>query len=423
MPGVYVRRIIDADLDKLLEGLPAVALEGAKGVGKTATASQRATRIVRLDVEAERTAFAAAPFDLVPEGTLLLDEWHRYPSCWDQVRRAVDDGAPPGSFILAGSSAPRGAAIHSGAGRIVIQRLRPLSLAERGLEEPTVSLSALLAPEKSDITGSTSVALADYVAEIFNSGFPGIRPLGPRLREERLEGYINATVQREFAEQGVIVRRPETLLAWLRAFAAATASTASYTSILDAATAGLDHKPGRDTTAVYRDVLQRAFVLDSIAAWIPWFNPLKRLATSPKHYLADPALATVLLGLDAANVMRGTDAPQTAVNQRPMLGPLFEHLVAQSVLVYAQAVGAHVGHLRQLDARHEIDLIVERGQRAVAIEVKLAQTVGSKDVRHLLWLKSELGDGLADMVVVTTGPYAYRRPDGVAVVPAALLGP
>jgi predicted AAA+ superfamily ATPase len=106
-----------------------------------------------------------------------------------------------------------------------------------------------------------------------------------------------------------------------------------------------------------------------------------------------------------------------------MLGPLFEHLVAQSVLVYAQAAGARVGHLRQRDARHEVDLIVELGQRAVAIEVKLAQTVDAKDVRHLLWLKSELGDRLADMVVVTTGPYAYRRQDGVAVVPAALLGP
>ncbi|MDR1807805.1 MAG: DUF4143 domain-containing protein [Propionibacteriaceae bacterium] len=423
MPGGYVRRIVDADLDELLDGLPAVALEGAKGVGKTATAERRATRVIRLDAAAERQAFAAAPFDLAPDGTLLLDEWQRYPAAWDQVRRAVDAGAPPGSFILAGSSAPTGAAVHSGAGRIVVRRLRPLSLAERGLDRPTVSLAGLLAGTQDTIAGQTAIGLDDYVEEIFASGFPGIRPLGPRLRRERLEGYVRATIEREFAEQGVVVRRPQTLLAWLRAFAAATASTASYTSILDAATAGLDHKPARDTTAVYRDVLARTFILDSVEAWTPWFNPLKRLATAAKHYLADPALATVLLGLDATSVVRGTDVRQTALNQRPMLGPLFEHLVAQSVLVYAQAAGALVGHVRQRDARHEIDLVVERGQRAVAIEVKLAQVVDPKDVRHLLWLKSELGAGLSDMVVVTTGTRAYRRPDGVAVVPAALLGP
>jgi predicted AAA+ superfamily ATPase len=419
----YTRRIVDTSLDELLGGLPAIALEGAKGVGKTATAARRATRTVRLDVEAERQAFAAGPFDLIPEGTLLLDEWQRLPDSWDRVRRAVDAGAPPGSFILAGSSAPADASIHSGAGRIVMRRLRPLSLAERMIDVPSVSLEMLLSGKRESIVGETAVGLGDYVNEIFASGFPGIRPLSPRLRRERLEGYVRAIVQREFGEQGVVVRRPQTLLAWLRAFAAATASTASYTSVLDAATAGLDHKPARDTTAVYRDVLQRAYILDSVDAWIPWFNPLKRLATASKHYLADPALATVLLGLDSTNVLRGTDVRQTSLNQRPMLGPLFEHLVTQSVLVYAEAVGAHVGHLRQYDARHEIDLIVERGQRAVAIEVKLAQTVDTKDVRHLLWLKSELGDGLADMMVVTTGTQAYRRPDGVAVVPAALLGP
>lgn len=106
-----------------------------------------------------------------------------------------------------------------------------------------------------------------------------------------------------------------------------------------------------------------------------------------------------------------------------MLGGLFEHLVAQSVLVYAQAAGAHVGHLRQRDGRQEIDLIVERGRSVVAIEVKLATTVRPDDVRHLLWLQERLGDTLADAVVVTTGQQAYRRPDGIAVVPAALLGP
>jgi len=417
----YITRLIDADLDELLTGLPAIALEGAKGVGKTETMARRATRVVRLDVESEREAFAASPFDLPAEGTLLLDEWQRFPESWDRVRRAVDAGAPPGSFLLAGSTVAAGTKIHSGAGRIVVRRLRPLALTERGLADPVVSLAMLMDGLQPDVSGQTSVQLADYVDEIFASGFPGVRALPRNAQEERLRGYVSHTVEREFAEQGVNVRRPQTLLAWLRAYAAATATTASYTTILDAATAGVGQKPGRDSTLVYRDVLARGYLLDPVEPWIPVFNPLKRLAQSPKHFLADPALVTVLLGLRRDAVLTGTDRVRPTLGQGSMLGPLFEHLVAQSVLAYAGS-DMTVGHLRQRDGRHEVDLIVERAGRVVAIEVKLSATVNEEDVRHLLWLRDQLGENLADAIVVTTGPYAYRRTDGIAVVPAALLG-
>ncbi|MBD5784721.1 ATP-binding protein [Cellulosimicrobium terreum] len=421
--GSYVRRLADVALDDLLVDLPAVALQGAKGVGKTATARRRAGRTVRFDVAQERDAFAAAPFDLEPQGTTLLDEWQLHPSSWDQVRRAVDDGAPPGSYILAGSSAPPGAHIHSGAGRIVTLRMRPLSLVERGVGEPAVSLSRLLDGGRGTIRSETPVDLDHYVDEIFGSGFPGLRALPTPRRETWLDGYLSHTVEKEFAEQGTSVRRPASLRAWLSAYAAATASTAAYARILDAATAGISTKPARDTTLVYRDVLSRTFVLDPIEAWIPVFNPLKRLTRTPKHFLADPALVVRLLGLHREDVRTGRDAARLDPRSGSMLGPLFEHLVAQSVQVYAQAAGARVGHLRQQDGRHEIDLVVERGRRVVAIEVKLAATVEDRDVRHLVWLRDQLGDDLVDAVVVTTGPYAYRRRDGIAVVPAALLGP
>jgi predicted AAA+ superfamily ATPase len=107
-----------------------------------------------------------------------------------------------------------------------------------------------------------------------------------------------------------------------------------------------------------------------------------------------------------------------------LLGALFESLVTQSVRVYAQASEARVQHLRTRAGEHEVDLIVERDdQRVLAIEVKLTRTVRDQDVRHLLWLRDQIGDDLLDSVVVTTGGEAYRRKDGVAVVPAALLGP
>ncbi|GAA4431616.1 DUF4143 domain-containing protein [Georgenia halophila] len=418
----YQRRIVDDTLDALTGGLPAVALEGAKGVGKTASAVERADDVVRFDVPAELSAFSAAPFDLSASGTLLLDEWHLYPECWDQVRRAVDAGAPPGSFILAGSTAPVGTRIHSGAGRIVPLRMRPLSLAERGTATPAVSLTNLLDGGREPVRARTDVVLADYVDEIFRSGYPGIRNQPDGFRNRALDGYLTHTIEREFVEQGTAVRRPQTLAAWLRAYAAATATNTSYSNLLDAATAGLPNKPSRDTTTVYRDVLSRTFVLDPIDAWIPVFNPLKQLAQAPKHFLADPALAARLLELDQAAVAAGRDDVRLDPRGGSMLGPLFEHLVAQSVLVYAQASDARVHHLRQHHGRHEVDLIVERGRRVVAMEVKLAADVDDTDVKHLVWLRAQLGEDLADALVITTGTRAYRRPDGIAVVPAALLG-
>jgi uncharacterized protein len=133
-------------------------------------------------------------------------------------------------------------------------------------------------------------------------------------------------------------------------------------------------------------------------AWHPTRNRLSRLNAAPKHQLVDPALAAVLLGA------------------------LFESLVTQSVRVYAQNAEARVGHLRTFAGNQEVDLIVERADgRILAIEVKLAQMVEDEDVRHLRWLEEKIGDELLDTLVITTGTAAYRREDGIGVVPASLL--
>jgi predicted AAA+ superfamily ATPase len=419
----YQLRLVDDELTELLDGLPAVVVQGAKGVGKTATATRRVGSVVRLDRGPERQAFAARDGEnLVTPGGVLLDEWQRLPSVWDTVRRSVDEGAPPGAFILAGSAAPPGTTIHSGAGRIVGVRMRPMSLAERGLSKPSVGLGDLLSGDGTPVHGDSSVTLSGYVDELLASGFPGIRTLGPSLRTRQLDGYLDAIVEREFAEMGVVVRRPATLRSWLTAYAAATGTTTSFTSILDAATAGLENRPAESTTLVYRDVLARTYVLDQLEPWLPTNNHLNRLTHAPKHYLADPALAARLLRLDTRTLLQG-GGDRPVPKQGTLLGNLFEHLVVQSLLVYAQAHGARVGHLRVRDGRHEIDAVVDDGSGVVAFEVKLAQDVDDRDVRHLLWLKEQLGDRVRDLVVVTTGRHAYRRPDGVAVVPAALLGP
>lgn len=421
---MYERRIIDGVLDELILALPAIALAGPKGVGKTATASQRARTTLRLDDDAQRAIYTADPDRLTSaEGPVLIDEWQRLSSVWDRVRRAVDDGASPGQFILTGSAAPAGAAIHSGAGRIVDLRMRPLALAERGLGGTTVSLRELLSGNRGPVGGETTLTVADYAEEILMSGFPGIRALPDRARRFQLDSYLATIASREFAEQGVVIRRPEALRAWLTAYAAATCTTAAYNTILNAAIGGGGNKPAKETTMTYRGVLSQLWLLDPLPPWLPGNNHFKRLSKAPKHQLADPALAARLLGADRDALLSGRRAGPTAPLDGVLLGALFEHLVGLSAIVYAEASEARVAHLRALDGDHEVDLIVERGDGIVAIEVKLAAAVGDYDVRHLHWVAERLGDRLLDAVIVTTGREAYRRRDGVAVVPAALLGP
>ena len=143
---------------------------------------------------------------------------------------------------------------------------------------------------------------------------------------------------------------------------------------------------------------------------------IRRLQQAPKHQLADPALAARLLGLSSSSLLNASGAH--------MMGPLFESLATLTVRVAAQAAEARVYHMRTQGGRHEVDLVVEGvdGQ-IVGIEVKLAAAVGDSDVKHLIWLRDQIPDRVADLVIVTTGKAAYRRPDGVAVVPLALLGP
>ncbi len=427
-PGAtgYTRRIVDAELDELIGELPALSLEGAKAVGKTATASQHAATTFLLDDSAQREIVAAEPNRLLSgRRPVLIDEWQRLPDSWDLVRRAVDSDPSPGQFLLTGSASPRGLSTHSGAGRIATIRMRPLSLAERGLARPTVSLKALLGADRPEIVGGdTTISLVDYAAEIVASGFPAIRRLRERGTRAQLDGYVDRIVERDFDDLGRPVRNPATLRRWMAAYAAATSTSASFETIRDAATSGQGDKPAKTTTIPYRDILERLWIIESVPAWLPTRNHIARLGEAPKHQLVDPALAARLLGVGVDALLDGRDAGPAFPRDGALLGALFESLVTLSVRVYAQAAEARVGHLRTRGGDREIDLIVERGDhRVVAIEVKLGRATDTRDVRHLLWLREKLGDDLIDAVVITSGSDAYRRADGIAVVPAVLLGP
>jgi predicted AAA+ superfamily ATPase len=422
--GGYRQRVLDTELDELLQSLPALSLEGPKGVGKTSTARRRGGSVVKLDDPAVLEIVRAQPSRLIT-GTppVVIDEWQRYPSSWDFVRRAVDDDPSPGRFILTGSATPTSKPTHSGAGRIVTLRMRPLTLGERGLGTPSVSLADLLTGERPDLAGTTAVTLEDYTAEILAGGFPGMRFPSTRPQRAALDGYLDRIVDVDLPELGVEVRHPGTLRRWVRAYAAATSTTASYDKIRDAATSGEDTKPAKTTTIPYRDALERLWILDPVPAWAPTRSHLHRLVGAPKHHLADPGLAARLAGVDAGALLRG-GGPDLIPHDGTFLGALFESLATMCVRVLSQAAEGRVFHFRTKGGEREVDLIVERGDgRVLAVEVKLSETVDDADVRHLVWLRDKLGDDLADAVVLTTGRYAYRRADSVAVVPLALLGP
>lgn len=421
----YARRILDGVLDELLSQLPALALEGPKAVGKTATALQRARTVRDFDDLTQR-AIAEADLGRVLDGgpaPILIDEWQKVAPVWDRVRRAVDAGAPAGSFILTGSSSPRATGTHSGAGRIVSLRMRPLSLAERWPGRATVSLAELLSGDRASVAGRTDRGLADYADEILRSGFPGIRAFHGRALRAQIDGYLARVVDRDFDELGAELRNPAALTRWLRAYAAASATTASLEKIREAATGRSEPAPARATVQSYRDILDRLFLLDEVRGWQPSHNQLAQLSLSPKHHLADPALAARLLGVTAEDLLNERAAELAGPRDGALLGLLFESLVTISMKAYAEAAEASVWHFRTRGGRHEVDIIVERHGRVVAFEVKLNEVVHDNAVTHLNWLEAQIGGDLLDKVVITTGTEAYRRKDGVAVVPAALLGP
>lgn len=419
----YVRRVLDTELDELFGEVAAIAIDGVKGVGKTTTAEQRVGAVVRLDAKAMRESIAAEPEQILGRGRpLLIDEWQKVPEVWDVVRRAVDEDPAGGQFLLTGSASPvPGATAHSGAGRIGRLRMRPMTLVERGVTHPSVSLGELLAGRRGALAGNCSMRLGDYAEEILASGFPGMRGLAGRARRFQLDSYLRNAVDRDVPEQGLAVRKPEVMLNWLRAYAAASATTASYSQILDAATAGQVDKPARSTSIAYRDVLAQLWLLDPVSAWAPG-SILTRLGQAPKHHLADPALAARLLGVTWEALLDGRGSP-VGPQAGTLLGHLFESLATLCIRVTAQSAEATVGHLRTRNGDHEIDLVVVRDDgRVLAVEVKLSSTVNDADAKHLHWLADALGSQLLDAIIVNTGPHAYRRKDGIGVVPLGLIG-
>jgi predicted AAA+ superfamily ATPase len=428
--GKEYGRLIEPYLKNIMKEFPAVAVDGLKGVGKTVSSKRVASTAFELDRPRDFDQISNAPEILSSaKPPILVDEWQRIPHVWDYVRRAVDDGAGAGSFLLTGSIANSDTDIHSGAGRIIRRRMYPLSLAERGIETPTVSLGEMLSaakPFSAKISGQTDVGFSQYVSEIAASGLPGLRKYSAESRRIAFESYFANILSHEFNQQGIRLRQPETLLRWLKAYAAGVSTDTGYNEILDASTAGEGHKPAAKTTIADREALGNLWLLDELMPWVggeDFFSGLKR---SPKHYLADPAFAAYLLGLDETVLSGARGWPAAAgrfdAKYGSILGRLFESLIQLSLNTYASVNNAQIYFVGTHSGDREIDFVVQKGSSVVACEVKFAPTVAVPDGKHLKWFAEKVGSDCLDAVIITTGGVAYRREDGIAVVPAALLG-
>ena len=416
----YLLRYVDFALDELLPELHGIAIDGPKGVGKTLTASRRANKIMRLDLPDTRNVVASQTCtELTAAAVVLIDEWQHYPPVWNAARRLIDEKSPT-RFVFTGSASPiAGANTHSGAGRIISLRMRPLALSERVGTQPSIFVRSMFTNPKGAtlIQGNSSFTFADYALEICATGFPDINRLSPRIRRMSIEGYITRIVDRDLPEAGIPIRRPAALRAWLAAYAAATATTASYTKILTAALPAEGEQPSKSAALNYRDLLAKMWILDPLPAWMPTHAPFTRLSKAPKHHLADPGIAAYLMGV-SEDVLTSGDA-----GTQEIFGQLFESLLLLTLRGVAPLSEAHAYHFRTPNGEHEVDVILERFDgKCIAFEAKSSAEIVADDVKHLNWLERKLGNRLLDKVLVYTGKYAYRRPDGVAVVPLAMLG-
>ena len=402
-----------------LRAVPTVVIEGARGVGKTATARQQARSEVLFDVDSHARALAELDPTAILEGPepRLLDEWQHSPAVWNHIRRASDEGRRPGRFILTGSAVPADDATrHTGAGRVSRIRLRPMTLFETGLSNGAVSLGALLSSARvADQSGGAS--LSDVTEALCRGGWPANIDAGTDAAQQYVRDYLDEIHRADIVHPNGSGRDSVSMRRLLRSLARNTATEASQTTL--ALDAGGERPLHRDTVRAYLDSLERVFAIEDQPAWSARLRSRSRLRRSSKRHFVDPSLAVAALRAGPNRLERDLE----------LLGLLFESLVLRDLRVYAGAHDGEVYHYRD-NTGLELDAVVETAAGAwLAVEAKLG---GPKAIeggaRSLLSLRARVdaaavGEPTKLVVVTAVGGYCYERPDGVAVVPIAALGP
>ena len=415
----YRPRICDAILQRMLRTSGAVLVSGPGRCGKTSTAAHAAGSALFLQDPERRSGYlrmaqTQPSFLLRGEKPRLLDEWQDALILWDAVRFAVDQTPGMGQFILTGSVSPdwdkefmagKGGSgadesqkiRHTGTGRIAEMMMRPMSLRESGESDGTVSLKRLF-DGQSDVAAESRITLEDLAYAICRGGWPESMDMEKSSALESVRDYADALCRRDLSAADGSRKNPDRAGAILRSDV-----RASGISLTD------------KTLEVYLSALRRIFIVEDIRAWQPHLRSMTKIRASAKRQLCDPSIAAAALGM----------GPEDILNDFEHFGFLFESLCARDLRVYTEPLRGTVRHYS--DSRGlKADLIVTLGDgRWAAADVRLGSDETEEGARDLIRLAGDIDTerlrAPSFLMVITGGGFAYRRSDGVFVVPVGCL--
>jgi predicted AAA+ superfamily ATPase len=419
MERKYLRRIADDVLATALEASGAALIEGPKWCGKTRTAAERAaSQLLMQDPDHTESYLKAA--DTKPSLLLkgdtprLIDEWQMAPVLWDAVRFAVDQRGESGQFILTGSAVPKDNAIwHTGTGRISRLLMRTMTLFESLESSGDISLAELFDGSCGG-DGFSVLTIEKLAFALTRGGWPASIGEKETVALKRVYDYVDAVINIDVSRVDGVKKSPARVRALMRSLARNVSTMANMTTIRNDIASDED-TISEKTIASYLNALRRIYVVEDLPAWNPAMRSKTALRTSPKRHFTDPSIA--------AAVLRAT--PNGLLNDFNTFGLLFESLCIRDLRVYAQAIDGEVFHYRDKSGL-EADAIVHlKDGRWGAIEVKMGAKEIETAAENLKTLREKVNvDKMREpsfLMVLTAAELAYRRADGVYIVPIGCL--
>ncbi len=419
----YKHRIADGILEKKLRSKGAVLIEGPKWCGKTTTAEQQARSILYMDNPASfESNLQMAEIDpgILLEGDTprLVDEWQLAPKLWDTMRFEVDHRHQVGQFILTGSAVPSDeeSMKHSGTGRFSWLTMRPMSLYESGESNGKVSLSHLF-ESRENIVATNNLRIDDIAFLICRGGWPFACSLQGDAALAQAFDYVDAVIKKDVSRVDGTNRNITTTRLLMRSYARNQGSQATIGTIVADMMTNDENEIGIKTAGSYLDALRKIFVIEDSEAWNPNLRSKTAIRTANTRYFIDPSIGTAVLGL----------GPKDLINDLNTMGLFFETLCVRDLRIFADALDGQVFHYR--DKRGlECDAVIHlRNGRYGLVEIKLGgDRLINEGASNLLALVDKINtDKMKEpsflMVLTGAGDFAYRRKDGVYVVPIGCL--
>lgn len=420
----YMPRVADEVLAQKLRSKGAVLIVGPKWCGKTTTASQASNSAVYMQDPEQRDqnamlAAAAPRRFLAGDAPKLIDEWQVVPSIWDSVRSEVDRRGEFGQFILTGSVTPADTSqiAHSGTGRITRMSMRPMTLFESGDSSGQVSLRALF-DNCTDVEGETDKGVEEIAFLVARGGWPRAVGCADDIALQQAVDYLDDLVSMDYRSVDGVRRSKSSMRRLLRSYSRHISTEASLNTISADIAANEGGSMSSETVSSYLGALRTLFVVEDIEAWSPNLRSKTAIRTSDTRHFTDPSIACAAMGVGPGGLM----------DDLKTLGFLFESMCVRDLRTYAERLGGEVLHYRNKKDQ-EVDIVVRlRDGRYGLVEVKLSSREsideGAETLRAIRDdLDTETMRQPSFLMVVTSTPYAYTRPDGVIVAPLATLAP